>query len=192
MSKKIDARIVRTRQIIQSATIALLTTQPGFSITTLLARADITRGTFYKYYANKEHLISEVNDVILNDLLLHTKETFIVAEMIASVSRQAAFYNAVLNHHADPSFQYALFDRLRTQMQTKVNASAQDVNRRLQYQWETINAGFWAMIARWLSDDMNMTQDDLLQEFAVLWRGNPTVIKDTGLGLFDFTPKAAK
>lgn len=77
-------------------------------------------------------------------------------------------------------------------MQAKVNASAQDVNRRLQYQWETINAGFWAMIARWLSDDMNMTQDDLLQEFAVLWRGNPTVIKDTGLGLFDFTPKAAK
>ena len=54
MVKKEDARVLRTKKNIEETAIMLLTTQPNFSITLLLHRANVTRGTFYKYYQNKE------------------------------------------------------------------------------------------------------------------------------------------
>lgn len=187
MSNKTDARVVRTKHIIQTETILLLSTQPDFSITTLLARANITRGTFYKYYRNKEHLISEINDSLINDLLEHTQQTFKITDMINTVSKQAAFYNAVLNHDIDKPFSDALYSRLRTQMATRTSELNDEERRAQQYQWEVINAGFWAIMAKWLADNMNISQSDLFKEFTELWRINTNTVASNGLNLFDFS-----
>lgn len=187
MSNKTDARVVRTKHIIQAETILLLSTQPDFSITTLLARANITRGTFYKYYRNKEHLISEINDSLINDLLEHTQQTFKITDMINTVSKQAAFYNAVLNHDIDKPFSDALYSRLRTQMATRTSELNDEERRAQQYQWEVINAGFWAIMAKWLADNMNISQSDLFKEFTELWRINTNTVDSNGLNLFDFS-----
>lgn len=187
MSNKTDARVVRTKHIIQAETILLLSTQPDFSITTLLARANITRGTFYKYYRNKEHLISEINDSLINDLLEHTQQTFKITDMINTVSKQAAFYNAVLNYDIDKPFSDALYSRLRTQMATRTSELNDEEGRAQQYQWEVINAGFWAIMAKWLADNMNISQSDLLKEFTELWRINTNTVASNGLNLFDFS-----
>ncbi|MGL4690261.1 MAG: TetR/AcrR family transcriptional regulator [Leuconostoc mesenteroides] len=187
MSNKTDARVVRTKHIIQAETILLLSTQPDFSITTLLARANITRGTFYKYYRNKEHLISEINDSLINDLLEHTPQTFKITDMINTVSKQAAFYNAVLNHDIDKPFSDALYSRLRTQMATRTSELNDEERRAQQYQWEVINAGFWAIMAKWLADNMNISQSDLFKEFTELWRINTNTVASNGLNLFDFS-----
>ncbi|WP_273753420.1 TetR/AcrR family transcriptional regulator [Leuconostoc mesenteroides] len=187
MSNKTDARVVRTKHIIQAETILLLSTQPDFSITTLLARANITRGTFYKYYRNKEHLISEINDSLINDLLEHTQQTFKITDMINTVSKQAAFYNAVLNHDIDKAFSDALYSRLRTQMATRTSELNDEERRAQQYQWEVINAGFWAIMAKWLADNMNISQSDLFKEFTELWRINTNTVASNGLNLFDFS-----
>ncbi|MCT3048680.1 TetR/AcrR family transcriptional regulator [Leuconostoc mesenteroides] len=187
MSNKTDARVVRTKHIIQAETILLLSTQPDFSITTLLARANITRGTFYKYYRNKEHLISEINDSLINDLLEHTQQTFKITDMINTVSKQAAFYNAVLNHDIDKPFSDALYSRLRTQMATRTSELNDEERRAQQYQWEVINAGFWAIMAKWLADNMNISQSDLFKEFTELWRINTNAVASNGLNLFDFS-----
>ncbi|WP_273750429.1 TetR/AcrR family transcriptional regulator [Leuconostoc mesenteroides] len=187
MSNKTDARVVRTKHIIQAETILLISTQPDFSITTLLARANITRGTFYKYYRNKEHLISEINDSLINDLLEHTQQTFKITDMINTVSKQAAFYNAVLNHDIDKPFSDALYSRLRTQMATRTSELNDEERRAQQYQWEVINAGFWAIMAKWLADNMNISQSDLFKEFTELWRINTNTVDSNGLNLFDFS-----
>ncbi|WP_273711487.1 TetR/AcrR family transcriptional regulator [Leuconostoc mesenteroides] len=187
MSNKTDARVVRTKHIIQAETILLLSTQPDFSITTLLARANITRGTFYKYYRNKEHLISEINDSLINDLLEHTQQTFKITDMINTVSKQAAFYNAVLNHDIDKPFSDALYSRLRTQMATRTSELNDEERRAQQYQWEVINAAFWAIMAKWLADNMNISQSDLFKEFTELWRINTNTVASNGLNLFDFS-----
>ncbi|GMA70637.1 TetR family transcriptional regulator [Leuconostoc litchii] len=187
MSNKTDARVIRTKYIIQTETILLLSTQPDFSITMLLSRANITRGTFYKYYRNKEHLISEINDALINDLLEHTQETFKITDMINTVSKQAAFYNAVLNHDIDKSFSDTLYSRLRTQMATHTNDLSDEERRAQQYQWEVINAGFWAIMAKWLADNMNISQVALFEEFTELWRLNTNTVANNGLNLFDFS-----
>ncbi|WP_312402279.1 TetR/AcrR family transcriptional regulator, partial [Leuconostoc lactis] len=92
MVKREDARVLRTKKAIEEATVSLITSQPDFSITTLLNRAQVTRGTFYKYYKNKEHLISEVNNNLLVEFTQHIQGQFRVAKMIQAISARAAFY----------------------------------------------------------------------------------------------------
>ncbi|ADG41404.1 MULTISPECIES: TetR/AcrR family transcriptional regulator [Leuconostoc] len=186
---KEDARILRTKKLIEETTINLLTTQPDFSITALLNRAQVTRGTFYKYYRNKEHLISEVNNSLLIAFMVQVQGQFHVAKMIAAISDRAAFYNAVLNLHHDSIYFTTLVSRMRTQMQTQLSAITDDELRRRQtFQWEVINGGFWALIAKWLMENMNLAQTELLTEFVEILRINTTGWAQTGLILFDFEP----
>ncbi|MBZ6008410.1 TetR/AcrR family transcriptional regulator [Leuconostoc gelidum] len=187
MVKKEDARVLRTKKNIEETTITLLTTQPNFSITLLLRRADVTRGTFYKYYQNKEHLISEVNHTLIQEFIQYTQGKFHVAEMIQAVSDRAAFYNAVLNLHSNSVYVKTLMSRMRMQMQSQLGIiEDEELYRHQMFQWEIITGGFWALISKWLLDNMNVTQTKLLQEFIEVLRVDSTGWTQTGLNLFDF------
>ncbi|MBZ6002931.1 TetR/AcrR family transcriptional regulator [Leuconostoc gelidum subsp. aenigmaticum] len=187
MVKKEDARVLRTKKNIEETTITLLTTQPNFSITLLLRRADVTRGTFYKYYQNKEHLISEVNHTLIQEFIQYTQGKFHVAEMIQAVSDRAAFYNAVLNLHSNSVYAKTLMSRMRMQMQSQLGIiEDEELYRHQMFQWEIITGGFWALISKWLLDNMNVTQTKLLQEFIEVLRVDSTGWTQTGLNLFDF------
>lgn len=184
---KEDARILRTKKLIEEATISILTTQPDFSITMLLKRAQVTRGTFYKYYRNKEHLISEVNDSLLMSFMMQIQGQFHVAKMIAVISDRAAFYNAVLNLHHNSAYFTTLMSRMRTQMQVQLSTITDDeLCRRQMFQWEIVVGGFWALIAKWLAENMNLAQTELLAEFVEILRINTTGWTQTGLALFNF------
>ncbi|WP_220739204.1 TetR/AcrR family transcriptional regulator [Leuconostoc miyukkimchii] len=188
MVKKEDARVVRTKKNIEETAIVLLTAQSDFSINVLLERADVTRGTFYKYYQNKEHLISEVNHKLVLEFVKHTQDSFHIAGMIQAVSDRAAFYNAVLNLHKDTTFFLTLMSHMRTQMQSQLGIiEDEDLYRRQTFQWEIITGGFWALIAKWLLDNMNIEQTRLLQEFVEVIRVNTVGLSQTGLNLFDFS-----
>ncbi len=187
MIKKEDARVLRTRKAIEEATISLLTAQPDFSITTLLNRAQVTRGTFYKYYQNKEHLISEVNNSLLLEFTQHIQGHFRVAKMVQAISARAAFYNAVLNLHSDGIYFATLMSRMRTQMLTQLTSIEDEArHRKMVYQWEAVIGAFWALISKWLLENMDLDQTALLQEFSDILRVNTTAATQTGLNLFDF------
>ncbi|MCT8390052.1 TetR/AcrR family transcriptional regulator [Leuconostoc holzapfelii] len=187
MIKKEDARVLRTKKAIEEATISLLTAQPDFSITTLLNRAQVTRGTFYKYYQNKEHLISEVNNSLLLEFTQHIQGHFRVAKMVQAISARAAFYNAVLNLHSDGIYFATLMSRMRTQMLTQLTSIEDEArHRKMVYQWEAVIGAFWALISKWLLENMDLDQTALLQEFSDILRVNTTAATQTGLNLFDF------
>lgn len=187
MIKKEDARVLRTKKAIEEATISLLTAQPDFSITTLLNRAQVTRGTFYKYYQNKEHLISEVNNSLLLEFTQHIQGHFRVAKMVQTISARAAFYNAVLNLHSDGIYFATLMSRMRTQMLTQLTSIEDEArHRKMVYQWEAVIGAFWALISKWLLENMDLDQTALLQEFSDILRVNTTAATQTGLNLFDF------
>ena len=187
MVKREDARVLRTKKAIEEATVNLITSQPDFSITTLLNRAQVTRGTFYKYYKNKEHLISEVNNNLLVEFTQHIQGQFRVAKMIQAISARAAFYNAVLNLHSDGIYFATLMSRMRTQMLTQLgNLEDEAYHRQMVYQWEAVIGAFWALISKWLLDNMDLDQVALLQEFTDILRVNTTAVSQTGLNLFDF------
>ena len=147
----------------------------------------MTRGTFYKYYKNKEHLISEVNNNLLVEFTQHIQGQFRVAKMIQAISARAAFYNAVLNLHSDGIYFATLMSRMRTQMLTQLgNLEDEAYHRQMVYQWEAVIGAFWALISKWLLDNMDLDQVALLQEFTDILRVNTTAVSQTGLNLFDF------
>ncbi|MDF7626584.1 TetR/AcrR family transcriptional regulator [Leuconostocaceae bacterium ESL0723] len=191
VENKQDARIIRTRQTIRRIGLDLMTSQPDFSISTLLDRVKITRGTFYRHYRNKEDLVADINRVLIEQLSQHTQEQFRVARVIAVISERAVFYNSVLNQQVDQIFYQDLMTRLRAQMRHQLAEVKDDsLRQHLAYQWEAIVAGFFACVAKWLDDSMNMSQPDLLNEFAEIWRLNISTTGQTGLQLFDFTTPA--
>lgn len=59
MAKKVDRRILRTRQQLCDAMLALIVERPYESITIqeLAERADLNRATFYLHYGSKEELL---------------------------------------------------------------------------------------------------------------------------------------
>ena len=71
MSSPEDRRIRRTKTILRSALISLLSEKELYNITIseLTEQADVNRGTFYSHYSDIYHLFSEMEQEVLDDLL---------------------------------------------------------------------------------------------------------------------------
>ncbi|CAK8053768.1 TetR/AcrR family transcriptional regulator [Eupransor demetentiae] len=186
-----DARVVRTKQMLRKAGMELITQKSDFSIANLLEKVQITRGTFYRHYHNKADLIRDINQTLIHEILDCSPEQFNVAAVIGVISEQAVFYNVVLNEAVDQDFTKELMQELRGRLNKELSQlTDSQLKRHLAYQWEVIMAGFWAGMAKWLSDGMDMSQDELLSEFSEIWRVNMSASGQTGLNLFDFTAPA--
>ena len=75
MVKREDARVLRTKKAIEEATVSNY--EPtGFSITTLLNRAQVTRVPFISTIKTRKHLISKVNNNLLVDFTQHIQGQF--------------------------------------------------------------------------------------------------------------------
>ncbi|MBU7455283.1 TetR/AcrR family transcriptional regulator [Leuconostoc fallax] len=182
-----DARIIQTMNKIRNTAKALMVTQPDFAMTTFLTQAGVTRGTFYKYYDNKAHLVAEVNHAIVTDLVQYTETKFQLALVIKAISEDAAFYNAALNLNSNPSFYHILMTHIHDQMLIQTQSLEEPIQQHVRYQWEVIHAGFWGIIGKWLQENMTLSQVELLEEFSEVWRVNHGAIQQTGLSLFDFS-----
>ena len=78
--------------------------------------------------------------------------------------------------------------RMRSQVTLQLAGVTDDYEKRkLMFQWEVVIGGFWALIAAWLADNMDINQTILLQEFTDILRVNTTGATQTGLSLFDFS-----
>lgn len=71
MSMTSDARVVRTREALREAMIELAAEHPLEAITVraVAARAGVGYATFFRHYADKEALLSDVADVLTRDFL---------------------------------------------------------------------------------------------------------------------------
>ncbi|WP_020429115.1 TetR/AcrR family transcriptional regulator, partial [Paenibacillus riograndensis] len=70
MSKKTDLRILRTKQSIRTAFIALIQEKgyEAITIQDIADRAMINRNTFYLHYENKPDLLNTYMDELLGEL----------------------------------------------------------------------------------------------------------------------------
>ncbi len=69
--KKTDARYIRTEEVIKNAFIDLVSEKGFYEITVkdITERANISRGTFYQHYEDKDTLLASFEEKIINDLL---------------------------------------------------------------------------------------------------------------------------
>jgi AcrR family transcriptional regulator len=71
MSTLSDARVVRTRQALRQAMIALAEERPleGITVRAIAARAGVGYATFFRHYADKEALLSDVAERLTQEFL---------------------------------------------------------------------------------------------------------------------------
>jgi len=115
MSKKLDPRVKRTRQLLRDSMMALIV-ERGFEAITvkdITDRATLNHATFYLHYRNKQELLSqsmtEIFDELrataappsLDDPQLPITQSTILFEHVA---RYADFYRAVLGASGIPAF----------------------------------------------------------------------------------------
>jgi len=72
VDKKVDRRINRTRRALREAMLSLIL-EKGYDAVTvdeITARADVSRSTFYLHYRDKEDILLENLEAIVDDLLV--------------------------------------------------------------------------------------------------------------------------
>lgn len=86
MSMISDARVVRTREALREAMVALAAESPLDAITVraVAARAGVGYATFFRHYSDKEALLADVADVLTRDFLRQ------VAPLLAEKDRLGA------------------------------------------------------------------------------------------------------
>ncbi|MGE7904881.1 TetR/AcrR family transcriptional regulator [Peribacillus sp. NPDC094092] len=119
----IDRRIRKSKLALKDSLISLMQHKDfrEISITDIVERADLNRGTFYKHYQYKEELLEEVMEDVIADLIISYREpyknveTFTINELTASVikifehvANYADIYTLILKSNAWPT----LLDRI--------------------------------------------------------------------------------
>ncbi|CAH1851466.1 TetR/AcrR family transcriptional regulator [Convivina intestini] len=184
-----DARTVRSKQALKDAALNFISHGQDFSIANLLEATEVSRGTFYRHYANKNALIRDVNQDLIQEILDQIDEQFPVARVINLVQERAAFYHQSLNMAINPSFYPELLRQLRQAAGYRLKqVTDPNVRRDLLYQGEVIMAGFWACLARWLTNNMELSQAKLLREFTEIFRISIGANSQTALIWFNFEP----
>ncbi|MFC4760628.1 TetR/AcrR family transcriptional regulator [Fructobacillus durionis] len=187
MSKAMDARVIRSRQVMRTATMNLLAESDRFSISELLEEAHVTRGTFYRHYSNKNDLINDVNHYLIHDLLSENTERFVCYEVVKKIAAEANFYHEVFNHNKNTDLLFALMEELRKRRDVALqNLRSSALKTRIVFQWEMMTAAFFAAVALWLEEGMPFSAEDLVIEFKSLWKGTSGRTKKSAQSLFDF------
>ena len=116
VSKKTDPRIIRTRKLLQEATLALSAEKPysKISISDITERAGVARPTFYLHYKTKDEVIVDYLDGIFKSYLdeitpyLQQKNGGIYAQkLFEQVERNSALLRPLL----DPDLSNILISR---------------------------------------------------------------------------------
>ncbi|PWW08630.1 TetR family transcriptional regulator [Paenibacillus cellulosilyticus] len=71
MGKKVDRRVLRSKEALKQALLNLMEQKDfdAISITEIVERANYNRGTFYTHYENKEALLGDIMEDLIQDLL---------------------------------------------------------------------------------------------------------------------------
>ncbi|MFC4618503.1 TetR/AcrR family transcriptional regulator [Camelliibacillus cellulosilyticus] len=119
--KKVDPRVKRTRQMLRDALIELILEKNYKDITVrdITDRATLNRATFYLHYRDKDELMKQSADEVLEELTSslesHIDETYdfnyrgvdphpTFIHLFEQIAKNASFYHALLKEKIVPHF----------------------------------------------------------------------------------------
>ncbi|WP_028776931.1 TetR/AcrR family transcriptional regulator [Shimazuella kribbensis] len=177
MSKKMDPRVVRTRQMLRDALVELMH-ERGYENTTvqdITNRATLNRATFYLHYRDKFDLLYQSSEETLHDLTksinlsFDEKEEFdflsdepheIFIHLFEQISQNSRLYKVFLTEKNMPHFTSCVMDVLVDFISKGMNSVQPDdqmltVPREIAVRY--FAAAFLGVIVWWLEKDMPYT-----------------------------------
>jgi AcrR family transcriptional regulator len=169
MNRKVDPRVKRTQQLLRDSLIALIMEKGYDAITVqdIAQRATLNRATFYLHYRDKEDLLQQTVEDILQDLISGMSMTPTAKDdeephpdlvyIFEHVARHSGFYKVMLGKNGLPSFMFRLMDVIRERLYERIAAKQPDEQQLKISKNIFLNYVTWAylgVIVWWLEEDM--------------------------------------
>lgn len=158
----------------------------SITITNIVQRADVNRGTFYKHYDYKEQLLEEIMDGITADLKeafrkpYKSKAMLEIPELTAPsvkifehVWKHERFYTLVIASNMLTGFQYKLVSILRCLVLEDLLQAAEDegIDQRLQAGYHS--HAIFGMIVEWVRGGFEYEPDYMAEQLLLILRSRP-------------------
>jgi AcrR family transcriptional regulator len=179
MNKKnsIDPRIRRTKKYFRDALVELLKEKDVNSITVqeITEKADLTRGTFYLHYIDKQDFLSKTMNEMLMDLVDHVKPENINKEntseeknapisflkLFEFINKNSDFFKVMLSDKGIPLFRSNMTTIVKTKIYGELIESIVDFEEKLDISKEIlisyITSAHIGVICSWLESDMKFS-----------------------------------
>ncbi|TDL64130.1 TetR/AcrR family transcriptional regulator [Paenibacillus amylolyticus] len=189
-----DRRIKKSKAALKDALIYLMQRHPfkEISITDIVQRADLNRGTFYRHYQYKEDLFNEIINDVIHDLVTsfrkpyQDEEKFEVNLMPSSaitifehVHHHAQFYTLVVKSEASSNFQRMICDVLRDlALQDLNHIFPPHINHEILASYQS--HAIFGMIMEWIRQDFKHSPTYMAEElFKIIhYKPDNVVLKD--------------
>ncbi|KOO48560.1 TetR/AcrR family transcriptional regulator [Priestia koreensis] len=178
MSKKLDPRIKRTNKYLRDALVELLKEKDVTSITIqeITEKADLTRGTFYLHYQDKQDFLVHSMNEVLEELIEEVKpkqdeqSTLNVDPQKGSVSflklfefiqKNADYFKVMLSDRGLPQFRSYMTEIVKTKVYGELMSSIDEVEDGLDIPKDIlisyIASAHIGVIGSWLESDMKFS-----------------------------------
>ena len=180
-ANKTDPRVIKTRNSLRKALVYLMRREKleDISVQKITETANITRGTFYLHYKDKQDFIQsaiqEIIDDFFNQVMIdsnfskeRTVKVFSLRKAFQYIENNADIFDVLLNNEKNNFFYEHLYNRLANEMShfnEQVNKN-QQLKVPLNLQISFVDSAFLGLVSRWLEDGMIYTPRYMTQSVA--------------------------
>lgn len=194
MEKKTDLRVIKTREAIKEAFIALVE-QKGFEAMTvkdITERARMNRGTFYAHYEDKYHCLASYEAAFMEGIVAIASKHYpfsngcveheanpalpIATDVFHYLYKERAFLKAILSPKGDPYFQARMKQTMWEQLFEKATTPLVDVNKMLvppAYFASYISGAHVSVIQSWLNNGCIESPEEMAHVLSTLTAKGP-------------------
>ncbi|MCX2186712.1 TetR/AcrR family transcriptional regulator [Limosilactobacillus pontis] len=185
---KTDPRVIKTRNSLRKALVYLMRRDKieNISVQKITETANLTRGTFYLHYRDKQDFIESAMKDILDDFFAQVmvdSENFGLSKerTVQVISLQKAFqyiennadiFDVLLNDENNNGFYERFYNRLANYLTTYGNVitdNQKQLEVPLNLQISFIGSAFLGLISHWLEDGMIYTSRYMTQSTAKMF-----------------------
>lgn len=185
VTKKMDPRVIKTRNNLRRALVSLMQRESlsSISVQKITETAHITRGTFYLHYKDKQDFIQTALQDFIDDLFANVMITpsdrrasrvFSLKCAFAYIEQNADVFTVLLGKSVGERFYDQLFERLQGEMMAYVRETRFPVDHSavpLELQIDFVVSAVLGVISRWLDQGLVYTSRYMTLNVAKMLNG---------------------
>ncbi len=191
MSKPVtDRRVVRSKEALKNAMLALMSSQSysSISITDIVEHANYNRGTFYAHYENKEALLNEIMSELIEEMLQSFRapydkvEVFFIEQMPAQaiklfehIHERAAIYRILFKSDVLPVIKEKMYEAIRRISQEELEHAHGAINPELHTVYSM--SALTGLVFHWIEGDFVYSPAYMQEQLVLLLRWTPADAK---------------
>jgi AcrR family transcriptional regulator len=187
---KKDRRVVRSREALRQALLKLMSHKEfgAISITEIVELANYNRGTFYSHYDNKEALLDDIIEELIQHLVksfrapYENEDIFRVNELTANsvkifehIDQNAEIYSILLRSNVIPNLREKMFLALKQISMDELAYAESGINPELLATY-SIHA-LVGLIIHWVEGGFQYSASYMQEQLILLLHWRPTVAK---------------